>query len=158
MAEKKFIKGLFKDTAHIDQPAGSWRYAKNIIINEKKGSISNEGGTSFDTNIVNTNIVHHHDQVVGAIEVNDDKVVLFIVDINPNAAIGVNYLVGIPVHSSIIGIWEKGTFTRLLDYDIDLHGHNLNFSTDIVILEGWCVGASPQNNEDLLSEISEKEI
>ena len=33
MAEKRFIKGLFKDTAHIDQPDGTWRYAKNMIIN-----------------------------------------------------------------------------------------------------------------------------
>ena len=55
MAEKRFIKGLFKDTGHIDQPEGSWRYAKNTIINDKKGSISNEGGTelagflNFDT-------------------------------------------------------------------------------------------------------------
>ena len=64
MAEKKFIKGLFKDTAHIDQPAGSWRHAKNIIINDKKGSISNEGGTSFDTNIVNISAIHHHDKLL----------------------------------------------------------------------------------------------
>ena len=35
MAEKKFIKGLFKDTAHIDQPEGSWRYALNAFINDK---------------------------------------------------------------------------------------------------------------------------
>ncbi|MEC7107828.1 MAG: P-loop NTPase fold protein [Verrucomicrobiota bacterium] len=36
--------------------------------------------------------------------------------------------------------------------------HNLNFSTDIVILEGWCVGASPQNDEDLLNPVNELEI
>ena len=35
--------------------------------------------------------------------------------------------------------------------------HNLNFSTDIVILEGWCVGASPQNDEDLLNPVNELE-
>ena len=29
---KRFIKGLFKDTAHIDQPEGTWRYAKNAIV------------------------------------------------------------------------------------------------------------------------------
>ena len=34
--QKRFLKGLFKDTAHIDQPEGTWRYAKNAIINEKK--------------------------------------------------------------------------------------------------------------------------
>ena len=42
MADKRFIKGLFKDTAHIDQPEGSWRYAKNAVINNKKGSVSKE--------------------------------------------------------------------------------------------------------------------
>ena len=51
MAEKRFVKGLFKDTAQIDQPAGSWRYAKNSIINDKKGSISNEGGTDIAGNL-----------------------------------------------------------------------------------------------------------
>ena len=45
--DKRFIKGLFKDTAHIDQPESSWRYAKNAVINNKKGSISNEGGTEL---------------------------------------------------------------------------------------------------------------
>ena len=46
MADKKYIKGLFKDTAHIDQPEGTWRYAKNMVLNEKIGSVSNEGGIS----------------------------------------------------------------------------------------------------------------
>ena len=31
MAQKRFLKGLFKDTAHIDQPEGTWRYARNAI-------------------------------------------------------------------------------------------------------------------------------
>lgn len=35
--------------------------------------------------------------------------------------------------------------------------HNINFNTDIVILEGWCVGASPQDDEDLLNPINELE-
>ena len=45
--QKRFLKGLFKDTAHIDQPEGSWRYARNVILNEKKGSLSNEGGNQI---------------------------------------------------------------------------------------------------------------
>ena len=32
MAEKRFIKGLFKDTSPMDQPAGSWRYARNMVL------------------------------------------------------------------------------------------------------------------------------
>ena len=44
MAEKRFIKGLFKDTANSDQPEGSWRHATNMVVNETEGAISNEGG------------------------------------------------------------------------------------------------------------------
>ena len=40
MAKKRFLKGLFKDMSHIDQPEGTWRYAKNAIINEKKGEFN----------------------------------------------------------------------------------------------------------------------
>lgn len=45
---KRFIKGLFKDTAYIDQPEGSWRYALNMIMQDKDGSISNETGNTLD--------------------------------------------------------------------------------------------------------------
>jgi len=105
MAEKRFLKGLFKDTSHIDQPVGSWRYAKNIIIADKKGSLSNEGGTSLNTFLIEEGNIHHFDKVVGAIEVSDDKVVLFIVDINPNPTLGTNEsgnFFGLPIHSSIV--------------------------------------------------------
>ena len=47
MAEKRFIKGLFKDTGHIDQPEGSWRHAKNMVINKTDGAVTNEGGTEL---------------------------------------------------------------------------------------------------------------
>ena len=79
MAEKRFIKGLFKDTAHIDQPAGSWRYAKNAIINDKKGSVSNEGGTDYNVSLQTTSgnpLLNH--KVIGAIEAEGDRVVLFL--------------------------------------------------------------------------------
>lgn len=45
--DKKFLKGLFKDTAPIDQPAGTWRYAKNMILNDTAGAVSNEGGNEL---------------------------------------------------------------------------------------------------------------
>ena len=32
----KFIKGLFKDTGLVDQPEGSWRHSKNILMNKTK--------------------------------------------------------------------------------------------------------------------------
>ena len=47
MADKRFIKGLFKDTGHIDQPEGSWRYALNAHLTEIDGAVTNEGGTKL---------------------------------------------------------------------------------------------------------------
>lgn len=43
MAEKRFIKGLFKDTAHLDQPEATWRHARNMLLNSTDGAVSNEG-------------------------------------------------------------------------------------------------------------------
>ena len=92
MAQKRFLKGLFKDTAHIDQPEGTWRYARNAILNEKKGSISNEGGTSITDNIPNL------DTVIGIVEVTNDKAIIFYVDV---------------LGHSIIGKWEDGLFQKV---------------------------------------------
>ena len=81
MAEKKFLKGLFKDTGHIDQPESTWRYALNAIMQEKKGSISNEGGTELaghlpaDDNQGNSGELW---KAIGAIEVDKDRVILFL--------------------------------------------------------------------------------
>lgn len=94
MAEKKFLKGLFKDTAHIDQPEGSWRYAKNAILNETKGAISNEGG-----NIEAGFLPQSTYTVVGVIEVDDDRVVIF--SYNSNGTY------------SEIGIWQSGVYSTL---------------------------------------------
>ena len=47
MAEKRFLKGLFKDTGHIDQPNGTWRHARNMVVNDTEGAVSNEGGTTL---------------------------------------------------------------------------------------------------------------
>ena len=94
MAEKRFVKGLFKDTAQIDQPAGSWRYAKNSIINDKKGSISNEGGTDIAGNLGLDPVTgSFKDKVIGKIEADDDRIVLFVLDvvstITPRSEIGI---------------------------------------------------------------------
>ena len=75
MAKKRFLKGLFKDMSHIDQPEGTWRYAKNAIINEKKGVISNEGGTELAGDIVSSAGITV--KVIGIIEVANDKAIIF---------------------------------------------------------------------------------
>ena len=102
--DKRFIKGLFKDTAHIDQPEGSWRYAKNAITNNKKGSLSNEGGTELAGHLGNNSISGaQNDKVIGKIEVNDNRVILFVKDV-----------VSIPGRSEI-GIWENNVYTILFN-------------------------------------------
>lgn len=42
---KKLGKGMFKDTARVDQPEGTMRDALNANLNDVKASISNEWGT-----------------------------------------------------------------------------------------------------------------
>ena len=131
MAEKRLIKGLFKDTSHIDQPEGSWRYAKNAIFNDKKGSVSNEGGTSLAGHLgTNTLTGAQNDKVIGAIEVDDDRVVLFVTDVvtaySPPAT----------APRSEIGIWENGVYTILLNPPILAPGkltHDLNFREEYPI-------------------------
>ena len=103
MAEKRFIKGLFKDTGNIDQPEGSWRYAKNTIINEKKGSVSNEGGTRLKGHL-NFESSGQTEKIIGVIEVNEDKAVLFLKDVVTAA-----------FPRSEIGIWENGVYTRIFN-------------------------------------------
>ena len=108
MAEKRFIKGLFKDTSHLDQPEGSWRFARNAIINDTDGAISNEGGTKLDGHLGSSRVTGDQNQkVIGKIEVNKDRVVLFVLDV----ITGTGGFPGIP--RSEIGIWEKGKYTRL---------------------------------------------
>lgn len=85
--EKRFIKGLFKDTAHIDQIAGSWRYARNMVLRDPDGAISNEGGTELAGYLAGDGLGdtgRQDDKVIGVIEVNDDRVVLFIKDVVSN--------------------------------------------------------------------------
>ncbi len=43
----RYIQGLFKDTSHLDQPAGTVRYAKNAVVNRAYGAISNEEGNTL---------------------------------------------------------------------------------------------------------------
>tara|TARA_R110002012_G_scaffold80848_5_gene204845 strand:+ start:1891 stop:7332 length:5442 start_codon:yes stop_codon:yes gene_type:complete len=103
--QKRFLKGLFKDTAHIDQPEGSWRYARNVILNEKKGSLSNEGGNQI------LGLIPDLDIVIGAVEITNDKAIIFYIDIQ-----GV----------SIIGKWEDGIFQVVYRPDIPVYGDKVN--------------------------------
>ena len=127
MAEKRFIKGLFKDTAHIDQPEGTWRYAKNMILNEKEGSVSNEGGTDLAgfLNLTGTGSAQGSQflKVIGVIEVDNDRAVIFSTEHTPGAA---------PTgQAHEIGLWENGVYTVVLNINVIVNPHaNLNFSVD----------------------------
>ena len=117
MAEKKFLKGLFKDTAHIDQPEGSWRYAKNAILNETKGAISNEGG-SIEAGFLPQSTY----TVIGVVEVDDDRVIIF--SYNSNGTY------------SEIGIWQSGVYSTLYTDSFlinTLSVRGLDFSTHHLI-------------------------
>ena len=118
MAEKKFIKGLFKDTAHIDQPAGTWRHARNMVLTDTDGAVSNESGTELDGHLgINTVTGDENAKVVGAIRVDSDRQILYTVDVvnsvNPR---------------SEIGIWENGTYTQLYNPDVAATGIDLSFN------------------------------
>jgi hypothetical protein len=67
---KKLSKGMFKDTARVDQPEGTMRDALNANLNDKKGSISNEWGTTEYPNNANF-------RVLGRAVLDDDKIVMF---------------------------------------------------------------------------------
>ena len=118
--EKRFVKGLFKDTSHMDQPKNTWRYAKNMLMTNKEGSISNEGGTELSGNLGDhPDHGAQKDKVIGAIEVNDDRVILFIIGTDQTS-----------INRSEIGIWDNGTYTRIFNPNINAYPkHTLNFQT-----------------------------
>jgi hypothetical protein len=73
----KFIKGLDRDANPVDQPAGTWRYAKNIVIPPNSGSIQSEHGTE---KVVDITAGY---SAVGNIVLHDDTVVIF--SVKPDA-------------------------------------------------------------------------
>ena len=68
----RFIRGLFKDTSPIDQPMGTYRYAKNAVINDTSGAISNEPGNKIVSSLPPGSVV------IGTIPITDNRIVLFI--------------------------------------------------------------------------------
>ena len=73
----KFIKGLNKDASPVDQPEGTYRYAKNILFNETAGAISNEPGNTTIGGFLNND-----ELAIGSIETTEDSVIFFTVDSN----------------------------------------------------------------------------
>ena len=101
MAEnQRFLKGLFKDTGHLDQPKATWRYALNAIIQTTKGAVSNEPGTIIQ------GIIPENCLVIGAIEISDGRVVLFLKENDAGVSADPSVDIVSPA-SSYIGIWKK---------------------------------------------------
>ena len=137
----KYIKGLFKDTSHIDQPQGTWRYAKNMNIHPVSGAIVNEegndplelpligsNGNNAISGDISNNVLPAASIVVGHIETTDDRIVLFITydrsvdyfslsDPDSSVVSGTFDLVygtnTAPIYNSEIGIWKGGVYTTL---------------------------------------------
>ena len=90
MEEQKFLKGLFKDSGEVDQPSNTWRYALNALMNEQKGSVSNESGNKLSGYIKATlpsipgqKQWPHWEKIIGAIEIDLNRAILFVCDTRP---------------------------------------------------------------------------
>jgi hypothetical protein len=82
----KFNKGLHRDTDPLDQPEGTYRYAKNIAIEPNSGAVQFERGTEMSSLILGAYNPLPSPPVVaptagyravGKIVLQDDKVVIF---------------------------------------------------------------------------------
>ncbi len=89
----RYIKGLFKDTSHIDQPAGTIRYAKNAILNRSLGAISNEEGNTLMASLP------EYSTVIGTIPLTDNEIVLFLIVDNPTTILDKRCEIGIYYNS-----------------------------------------------------------
>ena len=68
----KLSKGLSRDSNPIDQPEGTWRYAKNALLKRDIGGLSNEAGIELQKSL--------GDKVcIGAIEVSEVQIIIFAV-------------------------------------------------------------------------------
>jgi hypothetical protein len=90
----RYIKGLFKDTSHIDQPAGTVRYAKNAILNRSLGAISNEEGNTLMASLP------EYSTVIGTIPLTDNEIVVFLIVDDPTVAFGRRNEIGIYYNSN----------------------------------------------------------
>jgi hypothetical protein len=73
---EKFIKGMNKDTARIDQIDGTYRDALNAVIDSDKGAITSEHGNSTVASLVDPANVRSYD-VVGQIALPNDDFLMF---------------------------------------------------------------------------------
>ena len=108
----RYVNGLFKDTALIDQIIGSLQFSRNLVMNRVRGALSNEGGVTIQENLPLGSIV------LGALSLTDESIVLFL-------KIG---------SRSEIGIYKEGVYTTLFNPDPSLTTDtDMKFSEDFPI-------------------------
>jgi len=73
---EKFIKGMNKDTARIDQIDGTFRDALNAVIDSDKGAITSEQGNSLVARLKDPNSSRFFN-VVGQIALSNDDFLMF---------------------------------------------------------------------------------
>jgi hypothetical protein len=83
---EKFIKGMNKDTARIDQIDGTFRDALNAVIDSDKGAITSEQGNSLVARLKDPNISRFFN-VVGQIALPNDDFLMF----GAVTQLGINY-------------------------------------------------------------------
>ena len=69
----KRLKGINRDTNPMDQPAGTYRYAKNVIVDIEKLCVTSEEGDE-------QKVQRSSRAIVGYIVLSDDRLVLFLCD------------------------------------------------------------------------------
>ena len=132
----RFTKGLSKDTAPADQPPGTFRFARNVIINKVDGAISNEGGNKIVTKIgrsLGSFQVADGYTVIGAIEITDDRIVLFSVNkfvvMDPTIGTGEKHE---DYGRSEIGVYQEGDYKTVLNLKLEYEDTVIpNIDTDL---------------------------
>tara|TARA_R110002012_G_scaffold24825_2_gene82505 strand:+ start:1292 stop:8206 length:6915 start_codon:yes stop_codon:yes gene_type:complete len=131
----RFTKGLAKDTSPADQPPGTFRFARNTIINKVDGAISNEGGNKAVHKIgrhTGSGIADGY-TVIGAIEITDDRIVLFSVNrfviFDPTTGAGEEHE---DYGRSEIGVYQEGDYKTVLNLRLEYDDTALpNIDTDL---------------------------
>ena len=126
---KKLGKGMFKDTARVDQPEGTMRDALNANINIKKGSISNEWGTTEYP--ANANF-----RVIGRAVLDNDVIVMFGKQVNADGSLTDQIRTLDTRNQEVIVLYENNNLNFQLSHPIvtthrkNQAGHYLVYFTD----------------------------
>lgn len=118
MAEIKFLKGMNKDTAAIDQIDGTYRDALNAVIDSDKAAMTSEQGNTLITSLKDPNTNRQYN-VVSQVALPDDNFCFFGADLDA----GVKY-------SGIFYVNTANNTSRLL-YSTNTNSTNGDLNFDV---------------------------